>query len=323
MNWDFLDAPTIILAALSAAAVLVLIMLIRGMADRRNQEIAIRQISEENPEESGIFVRGNAPLTLTPVADEGNALTRLDRWFARAVLRSGLGTSPGAIVALMALLGIALGGGIYYLRENLLLAIVGGLVGVFVPMILISFLQSRYKNKLQQELPNAYYLMAGSLRAGQTLNQAIDMYALRGNPPLSDEFLHCAGLLKLGMSVTAALQATAVRIGLLDFNLLVSTVGVYAQTGGNLANLLDRLAASVRDRNQYRGQFMAATAQSRVVATMLAAAVPLYLLAYIFVEPDYVQAFLNSPSWWPIVGGCLALEVIGIVWVWKLLKIDY
>jgi tight adherence protein B len=320
---ELFDLPTIIFAALGAATVLVVFMLIRGYTERNRQEIALRVLDDESPESSGVLVRGGAPLTLTPAVEDQGTRSRFDRWFSRAVMRSGLGTSPGAVVALMALLGVAAASGLYYWRNNTGLAVAGGLLALLVPLVAIAFLQSRHRNKLQQELPNAYYLMAGSLRAGQTLEQAIELYALRGSKPLADEFLHCAGLLKLGMSVYSALQATANRVGLLDFDLLVSTVGVYMQTGGNLAMQLDRLAASVRDRNQYRGQFLAATAQSRVVATMLAAAVPLYLIAYLLFEPDYVQAFFASVNGRIIIITCVVLELVGVVWVWRLLKVDY
>jgi len=321
--WDLFDLPTIIFAALGTATVLVIYMLIRGYTDRNRQEIALRYLDDESPESSGVLVRGGIPLTLIPVAEEDGTRSRFDRWFSRAVMRSGFGTSPGAVVALMALLGIAVATGLFYWRNQTELAIAGGLAALLLPLIAVAFLQSRHRNKLQQELPNAYYLMAGSLRAGQTLEQAIELYALRGTKPLADEFLHCTGLLKLGMSVHSALQATANRIGLLDFDLLVSTVGVYMQTGGNLAMQLDRLAASVRDRNQYRGQFMASTSQSRVVAIMLACAVPLYLIAYLLFEPDYVQAFFAAANGRIIIIACVALELIGILWVWRLLKVDY
>jgi len=320
---DLFDLPTIIFAALGAATVLVVFMLIRGYSDRSRQEIALRHLDDESPESSGVLVRGGMPLTLIPVAEDADSRSRFDRWFSRAVMRSGLGTSPGAVVALMALLGVAAASGLYYWRNQTGLAVAGGLLALLVPFIAIALLQSRHRNKLQQELPNALYLMAGSLRAGQTLEQAIELYALRGTKPLADEFLHCTGLLKLGMSVHSALQATANRVGLLDFDLLVSTVGVYMQTGGNLAMQLDRLAASVRDRNQYRGQFLAATAQSRVVAIMLASAVPLYIIAYMLFEPDHVQAFMSDPRGRIIMLVCGILEVIGIIWVWRLLKVDY
>jgi len=167
------------------------------------------------------------------------------------------------------------------------------------------------------------HLLAGSLRAGQTVEQAVELAGERGNKPLAEEFKHAAGLMKLGMTPAAALRSTAERVNLLDFNLLASTVGLYTQTGGNLAILLDRLAASVRDRNQFRGQFMATTAQARIVSVVMAAAVPLFLLAYILFEPEHVQVFFQSVGGWTLIIGCGILEVIGVVWVWRLFQVRY
>src|SRR5262249_20929439 len=142
-------------------------------------------------------------------------------------------------------------------------------LGFLLPLGIVSYASRRFRWQLQQQIPDAFRMLSGSVRAGQTLEQAIEFYAERGNKPLADEFGYCAGLMRLGMSPFAALQSTAARIRLLDFDLLVSTVGLYTQTGGNLVLLLERLADSVRDRNQYYGQFFAATAQGRIVAVGL------------------------------------------------------
>src|SRR5262249_39322198 len=101
------------------------------------------------------------------------------------------------------------------------------------------------------------------------------------------------------------------------------TVGLYMQTGGNLVLLLERLADSVRDRNQFQGQFFAATAQSRVVAIAIGAAGPLLVLAYLLREPEHLNAFFQSPTRWGIIATCAVLEVIGIVWLWWILRVDY
>jgi tight adherence protein B len=194
---------------------------------------------------------------------------------------------------------------------------------VAVPFVVIALLQGRHKKKLQEQLPDALYLLAGSMRAGQTVEQAVELAGDRGAKPLNEEFKHAAGLMTLGMTPAAALRATADRVNLLDFNLLASTVGLYTQTGGNLAVLLDRLAGSVRDRNQFRGQFLATTAQARIVSTVMAAAVPLFLLAYILFEPEHVQVFFNSAGGWAVLAGCGILEVIGVIWVWRLFQVRY
>jgi tight adherence protein B len=314
--------PEIVFAVLATAAIFGVVLVIRNSADRRRDAEAAR-ISGAGAEDSGVIQLRTDPITLHKPPEPNGVFVRVDRWFDRAVSRSGLEASPAGVVAVCSLLGLLFSAALYIWKGQLGLALLGLALGVAVPVLVVSFLQGRYKRKLQDQLPDAFYLLAGSLRSGLTLEQAIEMFAERGNKPLADEFKYCAGLLKLGTSVPAALKATSERIGLLDFDLLVSTVGLYMQTGGNLALLLDRLAASVRDRNQFRGQFRAATAQARVVATAMAAAVPLFLLAYALFEPEHIGTFFTSANGWTVVTVCVILEIIGVVWVWRLFRVDY
>ncbi|MCI0356244.1 MAG: hypothetical protein L0099_14570, partial [Acidobacteria bacterium] len=123
--------------------------------------------------------------------------------------------------------------------------------------------------------------------------------------------------------VTSALEITANRLRLMDFNALVSTVSIYQKTGGNLPMLLDRLAQSTRDRNQFRGYFRSATAMGRICAIFLGAAVPLLLLGYALLQPDYVQPFFSSTAGLMALAVAIGLQIIGILWLYRLLKIDY
>ena len=324
--------PEVLFGALGVLVILALVFLVRGLSPSRAPlPPPIPLIAEDDASESGVLSHGGGSgillkgteVTLTPAEQPNGVFDRFDRWFERAVRWSGLGASPAGAVALMCLLAVAFAAGLHLWQERTGLTIFGGLFGLLVPLLAIAILQGRHRKALQNQLPDALYLMSSALRSGQTIEQAIDLYAQRGNKPLADEFQYTAGLLRLGWSPTAALQATAPRVGLLDFNLLASTVGLYTQTGGNLALMMDRLAASVRDRNQFRGQFAAQTAQARTVAIFLGGAAPIFLLAYALFEPDYVQSFFESPRGWLTVAVCLLMEVIGVIWIWKLLKIDY
>ncbi len=267
--------------------------------------------------------------------DSGVALTRLvgepepdlrerfDAWFETAVRRSGLEASPLGVIAVMVFLATLLGGGLWLWKENLGLAALGVVLGLGLPLGVVAWTSRRYRSKLQEQLPEAFRAIAGSVRAGLPIEEAIRFYAEQGTPPLADELKYTVGLMRLGMGPTAALQSTARRIGLLDFDLLASTVGLYTQTGGNLVLLLERLADSVRDRNQYRGQFLAATAQGRIVAVAIGLASPLLLLAYVLAEPEYVQGFMNSPSGWSVILMCAVMQLIGIVWLMRIVRVDY
>jgi tight adherence protein B len=318
-----ISLPEVIFAILTAAAVFGIVLVIRNGGDRR-REAERERVLGLNTEDSGVItLASSGPITLTPPPQPTGPSAKIDRWFDTAVSRSGLDASPAGVVALSSLLGLLFAAGLYFWKDQIGLALFGLALGVAIPIIVVSIMQGRYKQKLQNQLPDCFYLLAGSLRSGLTLEQAIDLYAERGNKPLADEFKHTSGLLKLGASVPTALKSSAQRIDLLDFNLLVSTVGLYMQTGGNMALLLDRLAASVRDRNTFRGQFKASTAQARAVAVAMACAVPLFLVVYALFEPEHIGVFFTSANGWAIAVGCVILEVIGVIWVWRLFKVDY
>ncbi len=248
---------------------------------------------------------------------------RLDGWFETAVERAELDASAAGVAAVMLLLAAALGGGALLWRGAVGLAALGVLLAVLVPLAVVALRAGRYRQKMQDQLPDAYRSLAGAARAGLSVEQAVEFYAERGPAPLAGAFAAAAGRMRLGEPPAAALRGVSDRVGLLDFELLASTVGLYAQTGGNLPTLLDRLADGVRDRNRHRGLFAAATAQARVVAIAIGATGPLVLLAYILTEPSYVQTFLNSPGGWLTLAGCFALEAVGVVWLWWLLRVDY
>jgi tight adherence protein B len=308
-------AAEIALVFMVTIAVLAVILSVRAAGDRRKE--ADRRLI--GGPESGVGLVPLAPVAPPPKGTR----SRFDTWFETAVRRSGLDASPAGVVAVMILAATAFAAGLYFWKGQLGLAGLGVVVGLGVPLAVVAFQSRRYRSRLQEQIPDAYRMLAGSVRAGQTLEQAIEFYAERGPKPLADELAHTAGLMRLGMSPAAALQSTAARVRLLDFDLLVSTVGLYTQTGGNLVLLLERLADSVRDRNQFRGQFFAATAQSRVVAIAIGAAAPIMLLVYVLAEPEHVQTFFQNPTGWAVLAGCFVMEVIGVIWLWQILRIDY
>ncbi len=299
-------------------AVAVLAILLGAQKARERRGAADKRLSPSSPEsELGL----NDISTLAPPTV--GVRSRFDLWFENSVRRSGLDASPAGVVAAMLLSATILGGALFFWKGQLGLVGLGIAVGVLAPLVLVALAHRRYRWKLQEQIPDAYRMLAGSVRAGQTLEQAIEFYSERGVAPLAEEFAHCAGLIRLGMSPLAALQSTATRVRLLDFDLLISTVGLYTQTGGNLVLLLDRLADSVRDRNAFIGQFYAATAQSRVVALAIGSAAPIILIVYALSEPEHIRTFFESRTGWMILLGCAFLEVIGILWLYRILKVDY
>jgi tight adherence protein B len=247
----------------------------------------------------------------------------MDRAFNDMIERTGMEITGDQALGLICLVGALAAAGLYFWRGELWLGLLGLFGGMIGTLVVFLFLQGRYRRRLQEQLPDVFFLLARSLRAGLTMEQAITLAGEQAGKPLAPEFERCAGQIRLGLSVPTALELMARRIRLLDFNAFVSTVALHYTTGGNLALLLDRLAASTRDRNQYAGHFRAATALGRITTTFIGFMVPGLLLAYAIFEPEHIEAFFHSATGWLVLAAALLLEMVGILWMYRLLRVDY
>jgi tight adherence protein B len=196
-------------------------------------------------------------------------------------------------------------------------------VGIMLPLGVFLILQARWRRNIQNQLPDAFFLLARSLRAGLNLEQALAMAAQHGSRPLAGEFHRTVEQVELGLTAPAALQNMARRLRLPDFNVLVTAVTLHRGLGGNLTLLLERVANTTRDRNLFRGYFLAATALGRMTAMFIVAAAPLLFLGYAIWQPEFVTRFTESTSGLKALATAATLEVVGIIWMYLLLRVDY
>ena len=163
------------------------------------------------------------------------------------------------------------------------------------PCLCCRFIKDVAATCFQGQLPDAFFFLARSLRAGLALEQSLTRAGEQMDEPLAGEFRRAASQIQLGLHPQKALQNMADRrLDLADFDIFVSTVGLYYHGGGNLALLLDRLAASARDRVQFLGFSKAATALGRTAGFVLGAAMPVLVIAYAVLEPDHVRDLFQT-----------------------------
>jgi tight adherence protein B len=252
---------------------------------------------------------------------------RLDAFFQRMVGRSSLNLTGMAAIGWILFAGVMVGSILWLIRdltdETLPQALTAGLVASCGVLVFFWIMHRRWQAQIQQQLPDTFHLLSRSLRAGLTVDQSVELIGEQGQKPLAGEFKRCGEHLRLGMTVPAAFSLTASRVQLPDFDLLVAMVTLHRQTGGNLALMVDRLAATIRSRNQFRGQVLAVTALGRLSGACIAAAGPLFLGLHYWTYPDYLARMMNNPQGVAALGVAALLEVIGVVWLLWLLRIDY
>jgi len=297
------------------AGVLLLFLLLRWLGGALWRRFFRRPAKEPS-------VMENLPAHLEALQPPRTLADRLDRSFARTVGRSTLNLTTIQAVGWLLVAGVVAGGALYLWREELWLACVGFFAAILLTVVFFMLMHRFWMHQVQEQLPDLFYLLARSLRAGLTLEQSLSLIAVQGQKPLADEFRRCSEHLQLGLTMPAALRMTADRIALDDFNLLVALLTIHRQTGGNLALLLDRVAATVRARNQFRGHVRAVTALGRLSGFFLSVAAPFLMVLYWILYPDYLKRLTEGPQGVTALVAALVLEVVGVVWLLLLLRVD-
>lgn len=309
--------PLLLVAGLIVAGVTLAVFAVRDLIERR------RQLWEERWQDPD----GDSAVTLARQLAANRPAPgwrgRLDAWFERVIRQNNLKLTVTQAVGIMALLAVTFAGLLVLWRDEWWLAVVGAALGLAGPLVVYRWMHGRWRRRVQEQLPDALFLLGRSLRAGLSAEQALAVVGEHGPKPLADEFLRCAAQIKLGLSAPAVLRLMADRLGLEDLSGMVSIVTLHRTTGGNLPFLLDRWAASTRDRNQFRGYFRAATAQGRITAVALAAAGPALLVGYWIWQPDYLGRFARSTSGGLALAVAAALELLGCLWMYLLVRTDY
>jgi tight adherence protein B len=245
---------------------------------------------------------------------------RLDRSFERVVRWSLLNVTPSQALGFIILAGISLACVAYFLSEEWWMGGVGLLVGMGLATAVFLFLQRRWRRAVQDQLPEGIFLLARSLRAGQSIEQALASSRTFCPRPLGEVFGRIADQVEMGLTPAEATQRMADATALVDLQTLASVLALHRDVGGNLPELLDRLAVSVRDRNQFRGFARAATALSRASATFVAIGAPAFALILCLDQPDLFRNFFAS--WLGIFLFTLGvlLNLIGIIWLTLLVR---
>jgi len=220
---------------------------------------------------------------------------------------------------LCALLLLAAAG---YWVGGVLLAALAALAGFFSPSLLVRFYRRRRLLRFNAQLADGLQQMANALRAGFTLQQAIDQVGREGNAPLRQELGLLIKEVKLGLPLDDALAAMAKRVGSEELDLIATSTAVARQLGGNLAELFESIAATIRERFRLEGRIAALTSQGKLQGLIVAAlplCVGLFLDAY---RPDLIAPMFETAYGYVLVGAVVLLQATGFVLIRRIVAID-
>ena len=236
----------------------------------------------------------------TPIGDLFNRLgegTDLFEKISTDLAQADLRLRPAEFLAAMVGSSLAFGVvGFIIGRASIIFAIISMVLGIFVPRIYISFAKKRRLKKFNNQLGDMLNLMVNGLRAGFSTLQAMEAVSREMPSPINLEFNRVVQEMQLGIAMEDALEHLIRRIDSDDLDLVITAINVQREVGGNLAEILDVISYTIRERVRIKGEIQALTAQGQMTAWVISM-LPIALLALLYlVNREYFNQFINPET---------------------------
>jgi tight adherence protein B len=317
-----------LIPALAFGSVFLLVFGLQRSMNPRSERLA-RQL--------GRFTAGRAA---TPVATAGVGLARqrrqlssfrhLDRFLESRGFTAGIDRQLASaalplrvgeylLIRWAAALALALAAAV--VSRLPVAAVPGGVVGYMLPAFYVTFRRRQRASAFEQQLVEALALIAGGLRAGYSFLQGTEAVVRELPAPVQEEFGMVLEDLRVGVAVEEAMTALAQRVPSEEVDMLVTSILVQRQSGGNLAEILDTISYTIRERLRIRREVQTLTAQERMSSYVVGA---LPIVAFVFLtisNPDYLDTLFGTPLGQMLGAGAAVLEVIGFYIIRRIIDI--
>lgn len=250
----------------------------------------------------------------TPVSDWVNARlekSKMGGGVARELARADIKLRTAEYFIVVIIIGLLMSAFIWYIGgQNIIVAVIGFIVGIMLPRVYVKRQQSKRLQNFNNQLADMLNLMVNGLRAGYSTMQAMEAVSREMPPPISDEFRRVVQEMQLGISMEIALDNLLRRIPSDDLDLVVAAINVQREVGGNLAEVLDTISYTIRERVRIKGEVRVLTSQV-VYSGRFLAMMPLIISAALwFLNRPYMMEFFNPET---RLVGLIALGIGGFM----------
>ena len=290
---------------------------------KRKLELRLREVSSPDTGDDGesTVVRREADGPL-PAVERAVLKTRAGSQLALLVEQSGVQTTPGAVLvwsfglASVAALLTAL------FVPYLIVVPFAALLGGFLPFAWLRWKRNSRLKKFEEQFPDALDVLSRAVRAGHAFQAALGMAADELPWPVGPELKKAFDQQNFGLPLREALGQLADRVPILDVRFFVTAVLIQRDTGGNLAEILDNLAAVVRERFKIQRQVRVHTAHGRFTGYVLLGLPPFLAVALTMIDPDHMTPLFHERMGQMMLAAVLVMQAVGYVWIRRVMKIE-
>lgn len=261
----------------------------------------------------------------------GSAVNLVDGYFARRKVRlfsrealenAGLRMGQSDFFVLV-LAGAFVGALAGFVVAGPLLALLSVLLSPFAGHLMIGYLTGKRRVMFDQQLGDTLQLLSGGLRAGHSILRAIDAAAAESQSPTAEEMRRVITETSLGRDLQSSLADTADRMRSDDFVWIAQAIQINREVGGNLAEVLDQVGETIRERSEIKGQIKSLAAEGKFSAYILMA-MPFGIVAMLMVaNPGYMDAMVTNLLGWIMIGASCIMMTIGGLWMRKIIDLKF
>ncbi len=205
---------------------------------------------------------------------------------------------------------------------NPVIAVAAAVGLIVMPKWLVGHLRKSRFSTFEKQLPDAMLMVSGSMRAGAGLNVALESMVAESKPPVSQEFELLLREARVGVDFDTALKHMEARLPIQDFVMVVSAMRISREVGGNLADILESIADTLRKKHVMEGKINSLTAQGKIQGVVMTG-LPLFLMLVLWkMEPQAMDPLFNTWMGWAVLAVIAVMEGLGYFFISKIVSID-
>ncbi len=308
---------------IGGAVVLVsILLLVVGLSGRpAGQELVEKRLGDTEKETKKKEKKGKRESVVGAAVDRAVAGRSFAQNLSTQLARANLKWTVGEFIVMTVIFAVG-AGALFFVLKRIVLVPVGILGGFFLPRIYLSTRKNKRLKEFNDQLGDALNLMVNSLRAGYSTMQAMEVISNEMPTPISEEFGRVVLELQLGVPFDTAMANLMRRMPSGDMDLVITAMSVQREVGGNLAEVLDAISFTIRERVRIKGEIKVLTAQGRITGYVITA-LPLGLAGIIYmIQPDFMGELFTDPCGWVMIGVSLVLIVLGYFVINKIVNIE-
>ena len=316
-----------LIAALGISLWTAFYQLLKGFLSRNNytERIGVYtgqvEISkEEKPKKQNTYHQGLGLLAKS--IDRAGIFDHYKENIRKKLAKANVLMRPEEYIAICIILFVVSGfmGALVFGRP--VFVIVFAVPGSFIPSVVLKRTINKRLKTLNEQLGDTIAILSNAMKAGHSFFQAVDSVGSEITGPVADEFAKLQKEISLGVETETALENMAKRVGSDDLELMVTAVLIQRQIGGNLAEVLDNISGTIRQRIRAKGEIKTLTAQGRL-SGLIIAILPFILAGIVTVmNPEQMKPLVTEPLGVAMVVAALVMELIGIVFIRKIINVE-